>query len=59
MFKIEVLMFQSKANLDEKILFVKVAVEKFLQGACMETRTPYFVLVHDLLFIEVEILFLK
>ena len=64
-FKTEVLIYQSKGDLHEKILFDKVArhlepeIRKCLKGACLGTKIPNTILVHNLLTIEVKVLFLK
>ena len=62
-FKSEMLIYLSKANLDEKILFGKVThhldpeIRKMLVS--LGARIPHSVLVCDLLAIEIETLFLK
>ena len=61
-FKIEMLIFRLKANLDERILFGKIIHHLGLeswQRVHLGTRIPHSILVHDLLAIEIRILFLK
>ena len=61
----KMLIFQSKANLDEKILFGKIThhldpeILKSWYEACFGTRIPHSILVYDLLAIELENPFLK
>ena len=67
-FKIEMLFYQSKANLGEKILYGKVThgldpeIRKMLARGMFgnkESSFPNSILVHNLRTIETEILFLK
>ena len=62
-FKTEMLIYQSKANLDGKFLFGKfnrhLDFGKCWETASLGTRIPNSILVHDLLAIETKILFLK
>ena len=53
-FKTEVLMYQSKVNLEEKILFVNVPhlIDPETR-ACLQQKIPYSILVHDLPSIEI------
>ena len=59
-FKTEMLIYQSKANFDEIILYVKIAchsdpaIRKMLER---ETRIPHSFLVHNLLTIEFKCYF--
>ena len=55
-FKTETLINQSKANLDQKILFgnathlIDPKIKKMLESCfCMGTKIPHSILVHDLL----------
>ena len=55
----ELLIYQSKANLVEKILFSEITHfldpdfrKKCWEGACFGTRIPYSILFHNLLAIE-------
>ena len=63
--KIEMLIYQSKANLDEKILFGKVThhleaeIRKMLVMASVGTRGPHSILVHNSFPMEIKVLFLK
>ena len=61
-FKNVMLIFQSKAILDEKILFGKIIhlqgskkLKKTCTGFVWESRTPRSILVHDLFGIEIQI----
>ena len=56
-FKTEVLIYQSKAKLDEKVLFGKIT--HHLDPGKFGTRIPHSIVVHDLLAIKIKILFLK
>ena len=52
-FKIEMLIYQSKANLDEKLFFKSLNFlirnfEEYWLGVCMETRIPRAILVRDI-----------
>ena len=53
------LIYQSQANLDEKILFAKIThlidpeIRKMLVRECLETKIPHSILVHHLCGIEV------
>ena len=64
-FKTEMLIYQSKANLDEKILFDKSThhldpeIRKMLVNGMLWNKVPHSILVHDLPSIEIRILFLK
>ena len=63
MFKTEVLIYELKDNLDEKVLYGKITHHlnlgkcRFLM--CLGTRIPHSILVHSLLAIEIKIPFLK
>ena len=63
-FKTAMLVYQSKASLDEKFLFGKITrhlepeIRKCRKGACLGARIPHSILVHNFLTIEVKILFL-
>ena len=61
-FKTDMLIYQSKANLDHKILFVKIThhldleIRKMpVRGFLWESNFPRSILVHDLCGIEVDI----
>ena len=64
-FKTKMLVYQSKADFDEKILFGRIIhilrpkIEKCLSRACIGTRGPCSILVNILFAIEIKILFLK
>ena len=64
-FKTEISIHQSKANLDEKILFCNIShlidpeIKKWWYRACLVTKFPYSIQVHDLPFIEIQVLYLK
>ena len=57
--------YQSKANLDEKILFGKSLIirtrrlEKCLEGECIGTRIPHSILNQEFLATAIKIRFLK
>ena len=61
-FKAEMLIYQSQANLDEKILFGMIIhhldpeIRKMLVNS--KLRIPHSILIHDLLAIEIKVLFL-
>ena len=57
-FKTEMLIYHSKVDLDGKILFGKIKGECWY-GASYGTRIPHSMLVHSLLTIEIQILFLE
>ena len=63
--KSKLLIFQSKANLDEKILFGKITrhldpeIRKMPVKAYYRTRIPHSILVYDLLAVEIKMLFQK
>ena len=64
-FKAEVFIYQSKANLDEKILFGKIAhhlgpeIRKMQVNSRFGNQDSTFHLVHHLLAIEIKVLFMK
>ena len=65
-FKTEMCIYQSKVNLAGKILFGNILhlidlleIRKCWYPACLGTKIPHSVLVHDLPFIEIQILYLK
>ena len=63
-FKTEMFSYQSKADLGEnffgKSLIFKIQkLEKCLKGAYIATRIPPSILVHDLIAIEINTLFLQ
>ena len=64
-FKTEMLIYQSKVNLNEKILFSKIPtlidpeIRKTLVQGTFGNKIPHSTLVHDLPIIEIRILFLK
>ena len=59
--QIEMLIYQSQTDLDEKILFGNVThhldpeIRKMEVRACLGTRIQYSILVHNLLPIEIKI----
>ena len=63
--KIYILIYQSKENLDVKILFGKTTllydskIRKISTRSCIGSRIPRSILVLDLLAIEIRNLFLK
>ena len=67
MFKTELLIYQSRANLDEKFLFGDITHQFYQEfrkmlaryGACLGTRVTHSILVDSLLVIEVKIPFLN
>ena len=64
-FKTEMLVFQSKPNLEENIFMVKsfnqfdLEIRIILVRTCLGTRIPNSIPVHHLLAIEIKILFLR
>ena len=62
-FKTKMFIYQSKANLDEKILFGKISdhldpkIRKALVSACLGTMIPHSILVYNLLAIEIKVYF--
>ena len=64
-FKIVMLIYQSKAKLEEKILFSKVThhldpeIRKMQVTGMFGTWIPHSILVYDLLAIKIKILFPK
>ena len=62
-FKSKLLIFQSKANLDVKILFGNItqlidpSIRKMLERVCLGKRIPNSILVQDLLTIEIKVYF--
>ena len=62
-FKTKMLIYQSKANLDVKILFGNIArlidpeIRKMLEKGFVWSKVPYSILVNDLLAIEIKIHF--
>ena len=63
-FKTEMFIYQSKVNLDEKILFGSIPHLTSLEmrswkGACLGTTVPHSILVHNLLSTEIRIQHLK
>ena len=63
-FETEMLIHQSKANLNVKILFsnnthlIDPEIRKCWKTVCLGTKIPLSILAHDLLAIETKILFL-
>ena len=59
--EIEMLIYQSKANLDVKILFGNITrliaseIRRMLDRVCLGTKIPHSILVHDLLAIEIKL----
>ena len=64
-FKTEIIIYHSKANLDEGILSGKITriqtqkLGKCWKGPCLGIRIPHSILVHNLHAIDVKILTLK
>ena len=58
-FKTNLLIYQSKADLDEKIVFCKIIRKNACKGFVWESRIPCSILVHDLCGIEVYIASLR
>ena len=64
-FKTEMLIYHSKADLDEKILFSKIThqldsgIRTLLLRACFGTKIQRSILVHNLHAICIDILFLN
>ena len=63
-FKTELLLYQPQANIDEEILFGKIAyqfdveIERMLVKSILGMGIPHSVVAYDLHAIEIEILFL-
>ena len=61
MLKTEMLIYHSKPNFDEKILFVRITylenpkVRKMSAGFAWESKIPHFILAHDLFGIDIQI----
>ena len=64
-FKTNMLTYQSKANLNEKIVFGKIThhlyseIRKCWKEHVLGSRMPHSILVYDLLTIDIKIQFLK